>query len=167
MVVEDGVWKRSVKNSTYGKADSERAHWWYLHVTAPATSGQGKSMVSEIGGTQLLPASDGLFGTAGSHTMSSAGTSDGGPPSKRQRRQWNRAQVHNANAASANYGHSFMKFEGKSGGGQGKGNYQTGDGKGNFQNGGKSQNGKNNGKGYGKDKSKAAKGKKGGKDFTT
>ena len=148
---EKGLWNRIIANSTYGKADPERTHWWYLHVTAPATTGQGRAMVSDLEGTSLLPSSDGLFGSTSRNASSTAASSTpqtGGPPrSKRRVRQYGRAVNYAAGKSENNY--HEQNGSGKKGyGGKGGGNDK----------GGSSSSGKGSG---GKGNNKGGKGKKG------
>ena len=150
-LVEKGLWNKIIANSTYGKSDPERTHWWYLHVTAPASTGQGRAMVSDIEGTTLLPSSDGLFGTAsrgGTSTAASSNSQTGTAPRQRRRvRQYSRAANHaSGKSGASNYDQttSGKKGYGGKGGGHDKG--------------GEAHNGKNSG---GKGSSKGGKGKKG------
>ena len=150
-LVEKGLWNKIIAKSTYGKADPDRAHWWYLHVTAPATTGQGKAMVSNIEGTSLLPASDGLFGTA-SRSASSSGpaasaTSRNNAPawtSSHKKRQHHRAVNHTINKSDT--GGQEHHGAGKKGyGGKGGSDF-----KGGAYHAGKSNGGKGHNKGKGK-----------------
>ena len=136
---EELPWDLVIRQSSYGKGDAERQHWWFTHVVAPATQGGGKPMVAQLEGSTNLPSEDGLFnGSGGGKSRQRSRGSRGGNQSKKGNGQ-NSGKGYNNGGKGKYVEHGWDSGKAKGKGNKNKGKY----GNGKFD-GGKGSKGKSN-----------------------